>query len=155
MLFLSIFGCKIIFCALSIFGVSKIPARCLKEALVMWPLSASRLSNKYPLTSIISSVHLHTKYFFFSCPPDCPPCWGRVSFASTGSGACHCIFQPGRGYWRRGPGNLSAFHCLQCIPHSIRYPVNNLCDLLCLAHWTWVFKLFCISIPPDYFFISF
>lgn len=29
---------------------------------------------------------------------------------------------------------MSAFHCLQSIPYSIRYPVNNLCDVLCLAH---------------------
>ena len=30
-------------CALSIFGISKIPTQCLKEALVTWPLSASGL----------------------------------------------------------------------------------------------------------------
>lgn len=128
------------------------PQHCLRTRLL---LSHWQEFYKYPVISIIPSIHLHTKYFFFSYAPDCPPCWGGVSFAGTGSGACHCIFQPGRGYWRRGPGNLSAFHCLQCIPYSIRYPVNNLYGVLCLAHWAWVVKLFCISIPPDYFFIAF
>ena len=34
MRFLSNFGCKIILCALSIVGISKIPAYYLKEALI-------------------------------------------------------------------------------------------------------------------------
>ena len=42
MRFLSNFGCKII-CAVSKFGISKIPTHCLKEALVTWPLSATGL----------------------------------------------------------------------------------------------------------------
>ena len=37
-------------CALTIFGISKIPTHCLKEALVTWPLSASGLF--FPLTNI-------------------------------------------------------------------------------------------------------
>ena len=39
--FLSNFGCKIIYCALSIFGISKIPTHCLKEVLVTWRLSTN------------------------------------------------------------------------------------------------------------------
>ena len=43
MRFLSNFGCKIILCPQSIFGISKIPAHCLKEALVTSLLSESGL----------------------------------------------------------------------------------------------------------------
>ena len=55
MCFLSNFGCKIIFlcsvnfCALSIFGISKIPTHCWKEALVTWLLSASGVLQMDPL----------------------------------------------------------------------------------------------------------
>ena len=36
-------GVREFLCALSIFGISKIPTHCLKEALVTWPLSACGL----------------------------------------------------------------------------------------------------------------
>ena len=53
--FLSNFRCKIILCALSIFGIKKIPTHCLKEAMVTWPLSASGLFSCYQESSVIRS----------------------------------------------------------------------------------------------------
>ena len=43
MRFLSNSGVRWFLCALSIIGISKIPAYCLKKALVTWPPSASGL----------------------------------------------------------------------------------------------------------------
>ena len=43
-------------CAPWIFGISKIPTHCLKEALVIWPLSASGLLHYYIFTSLFLNI---------------------------------------------------------------------------------------------------
>ena len=65
------FRCKIILCALTIFGISKIPTHCLKEALVMWPLSASGLFKcevREFLTSNKSCAASALNNFINKCP---------------------------------------------------------------------------------------
>ena len=59
--------------ALSNFGISKIPTHCLKEALVMWPLSASGLfPGKWHLrkkTEILYWWHITTQCFWLVVLP--------------------------------------------------------------------------------------
>ena len=71
MRFLSNLGCKIILCALSIFGICELPTHCLKEALVTWPLSARGLL-KVVLTLLaylgsIASSFFKILYVYFVC----------------------------------------------------------------------------------------
>ena len=57
-------GVRWFLCSLSIFGISKIPTHCFKEALVMWPLSASGLcitaqkELEFQLVLWVSSFHI-------------------------------------------------------------------------------------------------
>ena len=49
---------KIMFSTPSIFGISKIPTHCLKETLVMWPLTASGLFQLVQISHVTLSHYI-------------------------------------------------------------------------------------------------
>ena len=72
--YLSNFGCKIIFmCSVNIiFGISKTPTHCWKEALVTWPLGASSLTCLVCLTFLPFSEGIllfNTQYLWLAPTP--------------------------------------------------------------------------------------